>query len=61
LESCNFEPFDKKIDCYLKSLKIIFSNEEGSRHDVAQKLLTEYSLVSNGVLKAGSCGVGMLN
>ncbi|RGB42060.1 hypothetical protein C1646_751390 [Rhizophagus diaphanus] len=45
LEFCNIEPFDKKIDCYLKSLKIIINNEEGSRHDVAQQLLNDYSLV----------------
>ncbi|CAB4442243.1 unnamed protein product [Rhizophagus irregularis] len=32
-------------------LKIIFNNEEGSRHDVAQKLLTEYSLTDRKLAK----------
>jgi hypothetical protein len=59
LEFCKIEPFDKKIDCYTKSLKRIANKEEGHRREVAQQLLIEYSTVSNGVLKASSCGVGM--
>ncbi|CAI2193432.1 10576_t:CDS:2 [Funneliformis geosporum] len=46
LSECNLEPFQKKIDCYLKCLDTIFKSERGVRKETAEKLLDQYKLAS---------------
>ncbi|CAG8674551.1 5810_t:CDS:10, partial [Acaulospora morrowiae] len=44
LNECDLEPFQKKIDCYLKCLEAIFANEHGVRKEKAKKLIDNYKL-----------------
>ncbi|CAI2185120.1 1611_t:CDS:2, partial [Funneliformis geosporum] len=41
-ESSDIEPFDLKIDFYIKSLESIFDHEQGSRKQRARTLLDNY-------------------
>ncbi|RIA80406.1 hypothetical protein C1645_866873 [Glomus cerebriforme] len=42
LKNCDIEPFEQKIDCYIKSLEEIVKKEGGSREKKAQLLLNRY-------------------
>ena len=46
LNNCNLELFDKKIECYIRSLENIADNEKGCRQEIARRLLNEYKEVS---------------
>lgn len=46
LNECDLEPFQRKIDCYLKCLDTIFESEHGVRKETAKKLLDNYKLAS---------------
>ncbi|CAG8652257.1 1218_t:CDS:2 [Gigaspora margarita] len=47
LNACDVEPFDNKIDVYLKSLENIFDQEEDTRREKARALLDQYRTASN--------------
>ncbi|PKK56879.1 hypothetical protein RhiirC2_418334 [Rhizophagus irregularis] len=44
LNECDLEPFQRKIDCYLKCLDTIFESEHGMRKETAKNLLDNYKL-----------------
>ena len=46
LEECDLEPYRKKIEEYLLSLKTIVKMEKDQRRENAQKLLDKYKQVS---------------
>ena len=50
LEKCNEEPFQKKIDKYLKDLKIVADYKQGKRQEQAKILLSRYKQASNTLL-----------
>ncbi|CAG8519357.1 7616_t:CDS:2, partial [Funneliformis caledonium] len=43
LEQCNLEPFDKKVDRYIRCLRLIASGEQKKRKEMAEQLLSRYS------------------
>ena len=46
MNECGIEPFEKKIDAYVKSLNGIINNEQGKRNERARILLERYSKAS---------------
>lgn len=42
LEECDLEPFEKKTDCYVKSLMNIGKDEKDNRKNKAQQLLDKF-------------------
>ncbi|CAG8539507.1 13614_t:CDS:2 [Ambispora gerdemannii] len=46
LNECDLEPFERKLDCYLKDLEYIVNVDKGIRKQRAQLLLNNYRLVS---------------
>lgn len=42
LDACEVEPFERKIDQYLRCLTTIAEGEEGRRKERAEKLLLDY-------------------
>ncbi|CAB5202859.1 unnamed protein product [Rhizophagus irregularis] len=42
LDESDIEPFDVKVDCYIKSLEAIFDREKGARKERARVLLDGY-------------------
>jgi hypothetical protein len=50
LNVCDVEPFDNKLDVYLKSLENIFDQEQDTRKEKARALLDEYRMVNNSFL-----------
>jgi len=47
LEACDLEPFDIKIDAYIKSLENIGNQEQDTRQGRARELLESYRKASN--------------
>ena len=47
LEACDIEPFDIKMDAYIKSLENIDNQEQGTRQGRAKELLESYRKASN--------------
>jgi hypothetical protein len=45
------EPFDLKIDFYIKTLESIFDHEQGSRKQRARALLDDYRKASNSFIR----------
>jgi len=50
LDVCDLEPFQRKIEDYIKRLEAIQTNETGIRRDRARELLDKYKLASISVL-----------
>ena len=42
LSECKLEPFDRKTDCYIKSLKLIAEFDHGNRQECAKVLLDRW-------------------
>jgi hypothetical protein len=57
LNECVTEPFDSKVDAYLKSLENINCNEQGTRQERAKELIETYREESNflGYRQKASC------
>lgn len=56
LEECDEEPFQKKIDKYIKDLEIIADYEQGKRQEQANLLLSRYREASNTLFIRNVCG-----
>ena len=50
LDECDLEPFQCKLDDYLKSLEMILASEKGKKYDKAKLLLDRYKEVSVKIL-----------
>jgi hypothetical protein len=54
LDKCDLEPYEKKIDCYVKCLTTIAESEDGFKRDKARLLLSRFQEVN---IRELDCGV----
>ncbi|RUP50255.1 hypothetical protein BC936DRAFT_139852 [Jimgerdemannia flammicorona] len=57
MRECDLQPFDFKLDFYLKTLENIANREQGDRQNNARALLKRYKEASKNLFAGGFSGV----